>query len=616
MAQYSEKRVCPVCGGSARRPAGKGRCSGEIAEDGASARCTSASHGGSLTSSQGTFVHALRGTCPCGRGPHNVRQLDRSAPRGPRGPRAPSAARDLDPDTIRAIPHDHRTEHDLLGALLGNPARLPDIAARLPRSAFDLPRHAIVWDAMLAIGPARLTVMALVELLRERDQLEAVGGFVWVAEFTDVPTNAFLDAHAKQLLELATARGLIRELEAIAARGYDRTESPTELIEFAQGRMLELAAVATPGRTPRRTLRDAFNQADIEHMLTTAPPPLQWIVETMIPERSTGMLAAAGGTGKGHWTIQLALSVAAGLRFGPFAVEHPRGILCLSREDDLAELHRRLCSGIDALFPSGIDAGYSRDIAARLRLIDTTGVRSAVFGPELLEHLIRCARSTPDCGVIVLDPLSKLLPPDSGISLNSQEGAGAIHAFADEIRVETGCTVLLVHHVNKASKRAGSELDSTAATGSLQLVDCARWMINMKALDPADCAAYGLQGPSRYLELRGPKYNYGPGFAGPVLFRRSAGGALVHVDPPNLALVDRHRCLDALADLGGPATREAWIAACAALEPKISKHRADHARTALVEGGLVVVVLAPSTTGGARKRLFAPAGQATGEREI
>ena len=336
-------------------------------------------------------------------------------------------------------------------------------------------------------------------------------------------------------------------------------------------------------------LQQAFadSSGGIRRMLEMSPPERAWLVRDLLPERCVGLLVAAGGTGKGHAEMQLGLSVALGIPFACWSVPRPRGVLIISREDDHDELHRRLYAAIQARMLQGLSERDRELLERNLRFVDLVGVPNATLEGPLISAVVEAVDGMEDCGLVVADPLGKLLPTDVECSLNSQEGAGVLHTRLDQILRQTGCAVLAAHHVSKASRRDGKQLDATAATGSSMLVDLSRFALSMASVERKRIEELGLDPSASYVELTPSKSNYAPSLPEPVLWRRSKGGALVHVRNRPRGEIDADRVLEALRDLGEPSDRVEWEAACKALEPPIGQHRARAARVALVKSGRV-----------------------------
>ena len=66
--RFSPSSPCPICGGTASAPSGKGeRCYGFLSSDGRWAHCTREEHAGALEQKEGsgTYPHRLKGECGC-----------------------------------------------------------------------------------------------------------------------------------------------------------------------------------------------------------------------------------------------------------------------------------------------------------------------------------------------------------------------------------------------------------------------------------------------------------------------------------------------------------------------------------------------------------------------
>jgi len=319
--------------------------------------------------------------------------------------------------------------------------------------------------------------------------------------------------------------------------------------------------------SPAHALTVALVNSTIGEMLCSAPPERAWVLPGLIPRGVAGIVAAQGGAGKSHMSIALAVELALGEGgwFGDFAVREPAGTIIVSAEDDRSELHRRLVAAIEAR--GDLDTEQRKSLARRVRLVDVTGTRVRVDMTELADGLARLVDEVEDCKLIILDPLSRLLP--EGAELNSQEAAGEIHNAIDVIVRRTGCAVLVLHHVGKLHQRQRTDLSQAAATGSAQLVDLARLAINLKPLNEDEAAELGLEAVAgRFVAMGVSKSNYAPLPSDLIIFRRAGGGALVYEKVPSVgerevAAAERRRA--------------ALIGVIRAMEQSVTKEQATRA---------------------------------------
>lgn len=108
--RYTKRAPCPICGGHADLPQGRGvRCYGYADRTGNYARCTREEHAGDLQqNSDGTFSHRLEGECRCG-ATHGLRRAE--------DPREPPPTTTMNGGTVR---HQIKTPD---GALIAVHAR-------------------------------------------------------------------------------------------------------------------------------------------------------------------------------------------------------------------------------------------------------------------------------------------------------------------------------------------------------------------------------------------------------------------------------------------------------------------------------------------------------------
>lgn len=276
-------------------------------------------------------------------------------------------------------------------------------------------------------------------------------------------------------------------------------------------------------------------QASIGDFLDTPAPTRRWLVPDLLPLGTVGLMAAGGGTGKSMLVLQLGVAIAAGLQWlGMDTAEHG-GVLIVSAEDDRAEAHRRIRLVVGACreeiqFNGGDWSRHDHLLRERMFIVDRVGksnlltriVDKALIRTDFADRVIATAQGVPDCRLIVLDPLSRF---DGGEPNSSADGTRLIET-AESIRKATGATVLLPHHVNKASLK-DAQSGSEAARGSSGLVDGARWMGLMATMRTEHASGFGIDeaDAGQYVRLTVPKSNYAAPYPG-MWLKRGVGGVL------------------------------------------------------------------------------------------
>lgn len=120
------------------------------------------------------------------------------------------------------LPFDREAEQAVLGAILLNQKNLRLLAGYLTPDSFYLPAHRDIFAALLGLETDQEPIdeLTLVHLLRERNQLEAVGGATYVASLGDVPpATVNVLAYAEIVRDLALARTITRAAMEIAQQG-------------------------------------------------------------------------------------------------------------------------------------------------------------------------------------------------------------------------------------------------------------------------------------------------------------------------------------------------------------------------------------------------------------
>ena len=146
--------------------------------------------------------------------------------------------------TQPTLPNNIEAERSTLGSILLNRDALAAIASWVLPEYFYLERHALIYDAMLACFNNRVppdTTM-VTEELRRRNQLDQVGGMLYLHELIDtVPTSYHIEYYAKAVERTALLRRLIATGGQIAALGYNEQTEVDETIDRAEALLFDIA---------------------------------------------------------------------------------------------------------------------------------------------------------------------------------------------------------------------------------------------------------------------------------------------------------------------------------------------------------------------------------------
>lgn len=141
-------------------------------------------------------------------------------------------------------PQNVDAEASLLGAILIDTDAIVKIADAVSVQDFYDPRHARIYEALLALYEKRspIDVLTLADQLKGTGFLDMVGGPAYLTELTNyVPTAAHVEQYADIVAQKALRRRLITASTDMAELGRDESKSLKELIEEAESRLFEVS---------------------------------------------------------------------------------------------------------------------------------------------------------------------------------------------------------------------------------------------------------------------------------------------------------------------------------------------------------------------------------------
>lgn len=294
----------------------------------------------------------------------------------------------------------------------------------------------------------------------------------------------------------------------------DTTKGLDDIMSQAQQAQLEAQWKAN--------IKQRFVQLKRREWLVTPPPARKILLELpgqknasgeyirepqdVLAQGIVGMIAATGGVGKTQALIQLALAVASGTSWlGQLEVCDPGHVAILLAEESDEEAWRRFYNSVQELGLQGHIQEFGERIwplalqGTSCRFMDPhTGEPSQTF-TSLREALTSAA---VDWRLIVLDPASRLMPPDA--ELDNASATEFITLLESLTRIaQARPTVLVAHHTRKHGT------GKVGVRGASALTDGVRWLATLSAygLDPE--GGIDPDGKGRVL-LEVHKSNYGP----------------------------------------------------------------------------------------------------------
>jgi replicative DNA helicase len=153
-----------------------------------------------------------------------------------------------DPSLLHLPPHSIEAEESLLSAIIVDNNTLLDVIEILAAADFYRSAHHKIFAAIMELFDKGepVDLITLANNLKERGQLEAIGGASYLARLVDaVPLAVNAQHYAKIIAGKASLRRLIEKANAIAKRCYDDRGNVDDIIDFAESSIFEISQKKT-----------------------------------------------------------------------------------------------------------------------------------------------------------------------------------------------------------------------------------------------------------------------------------------------------------------------------------------------------------------------------------
>ena len=353
-------------------------------------------------------------------------------PADPPEPEAPPPEDDGAP-VVTLIPQDREAEEATIGAVLIDPDCYLRLAAILKPADFYIWRHGWIWQAFenLTGGGDPLDTLTIADELTRMGQLEEIGGPAYLtALINQVPTSLHAATYARKVKDTAIKRGMLAAANEIATLALN----PRMTADQVSARALEVVQENTTSTRRRYTIHNAAD--------ALAPrPPVKWIVEGLIYEKSITVMYGDGGTKKTWAGMYLAACVASGAPWGDIET-HKTRVLFVDEENGDGEISGRAAYCIrGALSDQGADLRYISLAAFHL----DNPQDEAILTAEILAQ---------GAGLVIFDALADIMLGDENAKQDTQPVFNAFRRIAEK----TSAAILVIHHANRTGGHRGSSV--------------------------------------------------------------------------------------------------------------------------------------------------------------
>jgi replicative DNA helicase len=362
-------------------------------------------------------------------------------------------------DNIRKIPPQNlEAESSVLGGILLENDAINVVLESLRAEDFYRESHRKIFRAMIELSDRSepVDIITLSEVLKNRGELEAVGGSAYLASLNDfVPTAANISYYARIVREKAILRYLINAATDIATKGFEGQGNVEELLDSAEKAIFDIteqrikSSFVKVGDMMKDSIKMVEKLFERKTMITGVPTGFK-----DLDSKTAGLqpgdliiVAARPGMGKTAFSLNIASHAAfAGHGVAIFSLEMAREqlalrLLCSEARVDNSKVRTGYLSDRD--FPKlATAAGKLHDA---LIYIDDTPAISVL---ELRAKARRMARDRDKkLSLIIVDYLQ--LMRGSGAAQNREQEISEISRSLKALAKELNVPVLAISQLNR-----------------------------------------------------------------------------------------------------------------------------------------------------------------------
>lgn len=374
------------------------------------------------------------------------------------------------------LPASVYTEVAVLGALLLDGIALKDAVTKLAPEDFSLDSHQKIFRAALWLMAQGLNVdyRTIQEALEKKYELSTVGGPAYIAYLTEgIPRNFNIESYVRIVKDKSILRQLMILFHDYQIRAGDQSEDGYALFKEVEEHLAELAASGLRIRKDRKVLVGAVD------FMRDAPATVEWAVEDLIQKGGNGIIVGDPGTAKSYSLLDLAHHLAAGVEWMGHKIPNRMKVAFVAREDHAGLTQQRGMSLLKGYAGGDMDWALS-EIALNDSLYYNTRAQSETFSLQNEMDVLEIidAFKEKEIEIAFFDVFRRLWEGDE----NDNREVAKVLAVLTRIQTEVGCSVALVHHLNKSD--GGTIFQRIRGAGSIY--GWREWAFGISIENPED----------------------------------------------------------------------------------------------------------------------------------
>ncbi|MEK6161324.1 replicative DNA helicase [Vibrio cholerae] len=360
---------------------------------------------------------------------------------------------DAQVDAIKVPPHSLEAEQSVIGGLLLDNERWDTVSEHVMTQDFYSRPHRLIFDGVKSILEAGkpLDLITLSEYLEQREQLEDVGGFAYLADLAkNTPSAANINAYAEIVAERALVRNLIGVANEIADAGYDpQGRNAEDLLDLAESKVFAIAEARTSENEGPKNV-DSILERTLERIELLYKTPQDGVTGvntgfTDLNKKTAGLqgsdliiVAARPSMGKTTFAMNLCENA---------AMEQDKPVLIFSLEMPAEQIMMRMLASLSRVDQTKIRTGQLDD-EDWARISSTMGIlmekknmyiddSSGLTPTEVRSRARRIAREHGGLSLIMVDylQLMRVQALTDNRTLEIAEISRSLKALAKELNV-------------------------------------------------------------------------------------------------------------------------------------------------------------------------------------
>lgn len=164
--------------------------------------------------------------------------------------------------TVRIPPQNIESEKALLGSIMLRPDAMHDVIDIISPYSFYNDRHRMIYEVMVDLHTKNdpIDLLSLTARLKEHDQLEDIGGRVYLADLVNtVPSSANVKYYSEIVQKKAILRGLLDASDFISELGYDEESEIEDVMDQAEKKIFAVTSLSIGNKFVK--LKDSLEEA-------------------------------------------------------------------------------------------------------------------------------------------------------------------------------------------------------------------------------------------------------------------------------------------------------------------------------------------------------------------